>query len=394
MRLNMDFKFLLTTLILVIVIITTISVLTLSAVISITALAKRSNDLLSFYIHNMRYTLICAVMYVSFFILFLYGLRLWNINHTLDLRMLYSSSVLFFQLSSWTTCTLSILFGFFIVINILLFIIRLHKYCLHHIYILYLYLHYHEHNSSLPDVKWVFRKISEPFNKDIIVYSIQQLLFKLNRYLLKVRYFNGIAWYSPRVKIPWYFIYYHVYKFVIKVSCNKYYEKFITFSPIFVILYDCVFNNFILSHLYYYLLVYTPLILLRKISSCIFQDAPYICELLCNIYYKKETCIYAISYKQKKLLDLYITSELRSNVNLGLEAEMYLKNELCFTPDDNNSDHSYYYNNEGVILKRTLENKLIRNNLDEDLISEEWVLLVDKHHFINNDKYKTLVFIN
>ena len=369
----MDYKFFIIIFILIIVGVTILFSLTLSARISVGILAHRPTDLLSYYIYNMPYTIFCTVFYISFFVVFLYSLRAWNRSYILDLHMVYSYVLQFFHLPL-LFCIPATIFGLFICINLFLLFVRIHKYCLHHIYILYLYIRYSPNVSQR--VQWFFYKLAEPFHFDIIAYAIKTSLFRLNRYLLKDIRFNGLAWYSPRARIPWYYLLYHVYDSVLKIVCNKYYEKFVTFSPLFFIIYDCIFNNFLISHLYNYLLIYVPVILWRRITICLFTDASDICELLCNIYYKKETCIYAILAEHKIVLESYLISGLRSNIDLGLEIEMYLKSASCFVPDMD--ERNLYCNNEGIHLEKRSSNTLVRKILDEEVFTEEWILLVDK----------------
>jgi hypothetical protein len=274
-----------------------------------------------------------------------------------------------------------------------LYLVRIHKYCIHHIYILYLYIRY---IGNIPGIDfWFFNKLSRPHNEDIITYYVGQLLLKIYSYIHK---FNGLSWTDWRVKVPWYFIFFHFNRFFTKIiyygkPSGKYYYRFISLSPILVVFYDCVFNDFIVNHLHYYLLIYIPVILWRRITNCIFCEASDICELLCNIYYKKETCIYAIRAEHKIILNSYIQSGLRSDVNLfldGIDLEIYLKNASRFVPDNN--ELNGYCNSEGLSIERKSDNSFICEKSDDTL--EEWILIADKYHFVNNKSYKTLVFIN
>lgn len=393
----MDYNSFLIYIILFLIFSTVVFTLYLSMAISINVLAYgyKAKDLFAYYIYNMRFSIFCASAYILFFIIILYGLRLWNINRTLDLRVPYYAIISFFQLPLVIVIP-SLILGFFIVVNILLYIVRIQKYCLHHIYIIYLYIRY---NENTPLTYWFFAKIAEPADEDFISYYIYKLSYTINNYIFQDYEFNGFSWKDSRAKIPWYFLSLHIHKTIRKITrygkpSGKYYERFVTFSPLLVVLYDCFYNDFIITHLYYYLLLYIPLILWKRVTYCIIRDAIYICKALCNIYYKKETCIYAIREDHKNVLDLYLMSGLKFNIDLDIEIEISLANSLCFNPDTD--EYNVYCNNEGILLERTANTKLVRKitNEDEEVLTEEWILLVDKHHFINNDKYKTLVFIN
>lgn len=388
----MDYNSFLIYIILFMIFSTVVFTLYLSMAISINVLAYgyKSKDLFAYYVHNMRFSIFCASAYIVIFVIILYGLRVWNINRTLDLRVPYHAVISFLQLPLVIIIP-GLILGFFILVNILLYIIRIQKYCLHHIYLIYIYIRYNE-NTPIND--WFFYKIAESTNKDFISYYISKILFKIHNYVFQDREFGGFSWKDSRAKIPWYFLSLHVHKTITKIICNKYYKKFVTFSPLLVVFYDCFYNNFIIIHLYYYLLLYIPLMLWRRVTYRVFRDAVYICKSLCNIYYKKETCIYAISADHKKVLDLYLISGLEINIDLDIEVEISLANSLCFNPDID--ERNVYCNNEGILLERTANNKLVRKitNEDEEVSLEEWILLVDKYHFVDNNKYKTLVFIN
>lgn len=387
----MDYNSFLIYIILFIIFSTVVFTLYLSMAISINVLAYgyKSKDLFAYYVHNMRFSIFCASAYILFFIIILYGLRLWNINRTLDLSVPYYAIISFFKLPLVIVIP-SLILGIFIAINILLYIIRIQKYCLHHIYIIYIYIRY---NENTPATFWFFAKLEAPGDEDLISYYILKLFHNINRYIFQDRKFNGFSWYDSRAKIPWYFLFFYIYEILIKIF-GKSYKRFMVISPLVVVFYDCFYNDFIIVHLYYYLLLYIPLMLWKRVTSCTRRDASYICRALYDIYYKKETCIYAIRADHKKVLDLYLMSNLTLNIDLPHETEIYLANSLCFNPDTD--EHNVYCNNEGILLERTANNKLIQKitNEDEEVPTEEWILLVDKYHFVDNNKYKTLVFIN
>ena len=71
------------------------------------------------------------------------------------------------------------------------------------------------------------------------------------------------------------------------LNSNKY-KTFIQISPIIIVIYDCIINNFIIIHVYYYLLIYTPIMLIKRITTVINNTNFPFTEILWDIYYKKD----------------------------------------------------------------------------------------------------------
>jgi hypothetical protein len=65
------------------------------------------------------------------------------------------------------------------------------------------------------------------------------------------------------------------------------------FMPLIIILYDCLFLNYELTHIFYYLPIIVPIILLQKVTKTMAHTDNTVQDLIWEIYYKKETCIYA-----------------------------------------------------------------------------------------------------
>lgn len=348
-----------------------------------TKINEKSSDLFKFYLKNKYFSILSSLIYIAFFIVILYVLRLYNLNTIIDLKVIYHK----IYPSLTAISELSILAIIFIVITFLLFLLFLillllliHKYFYKHIHMLYIYYRYAGDKARRHKFNRIWHKIAQPYNKDLISYFIDHGIYTLFKFINKNFTYKGLPWYHP-------------YVFIVKIIWHKYYYLFISISPIYIIIYDCIFYNFMIIHLYKYLLVFIPLMLWRRITVFIHDESHYLGELLWDIYYKKESCIYAISPNDKKVLEIYLLTNIESNIDLDIEIEWYLRDSLCYEPDP--YEKNGYRNNEGSFLERTSDNKVLKEiNTGEDFIKEEWILLVEKFHYKNENKYKTLIYIN
>ena len=53
-------------------------------------------------------------------------------------------------------------------------------------------------------------------------------------------------------------------------------------------LYDIIMNDYIISHLYSYLIIYMPIMIFKRITTLCGQNANEVCRFLYNLYYTKE----------------------------------------------------------------------------------------------------------
>ena len=68
---------------------------------------------------------------------------------------------------------------------------------------------------------------------------------------------------------------YHISHIIPKLLTAKWYKKYlIPGSPLLIVFYDLICNNLVITHVYYYLLIYIPLMLLKKITS----SSPILCK--------------------------------------------------------------------------------------------------------------------
>jgi hypothetical protein len=306
---------------------------------------------------------------MGFFVVFLYCLRIYNIANIVDLKVivkLFNNLTNLLSPFSLIFKSYLIIFCILIIINSLLILALVHKYFIHQLHILYIFLRYNtiERNQNEDYFTGVF---IDPFDLDLISYWIK----KLNLYLDQrfFYYSNNFSWelgpaYSDSDKFntyrkawdlytdyikkrPWY----HIHNLIFRFFKNRYYRKiFIPFSPILVIIYDCIFNNFVLIHVYYYLLLYVPLMLWRRITIFISMENYNISEVFWDILYKDENCFYALPINHKKLFDVYIANGIKTIIipnvaELDLVVTMYIKNASKFKY---NVQEKYYQNSDLV----------------------------------------------
>lgn len=151
---------------------------------------------------------------------------------------------------------------------------------------------------------------------------------------------------------------YHFHNLFGKLSNNKRYQRFIIVSPLIFILYDCIFNHWILIYTYYYLLLYIPLMLFKRITTHMGSEAAYIRDLLWHIYYEKDK-----NFTQfEGILDIYLLNGLRRVSDIDIGFEMYLKYITLFVI--HNPERNTYINDEGTYL--TLRDNKVYEEIESE----------------------------
>ena len=97
----------------------------------------------------------------------------------------------------------------------------------------------------------------------------------------------------------------------------------IKISPIIVIIHD-------IYLIIIELVIYMPIMFFKQLTTRCANNANELCRLLYNLYYvKEENVLYAISMRDKHILDLFLMSDLKSDIEL-LDAQYYLKSAIRF----------------------------------------------------------------
>jgi len=333
-----------------------------------------------------KYSYTIAFMYIISYFLGLYILRIYNIGQSLDLKVSFINLRLLFN----QLIQLPLIKVIFICIDIaslliffMLILIAFNKYCIHHVYKIYFHRH-HEYdpktaNSTEPYTK--LQKFSNSFwftlgwygSTDIISYYIYKLSYKFrqilygeNHRLLDLKFYNPL-------------------RILSKIHSSKKYPIVIKLSPLLVFIYDCIFNNFVIIHLYYYLLLYVPVMLLLRFTSFLSLEASILCHMIWDMYYGENVdmnnnpTIYAISKKDKIVLDYYVSNKFSNSdhiselFDVGAQIHLFAAMDFSVGIDDT------FSNDEGACVI-FIGNKLLQELADDNdntVYGEEWILLQD-----------------
>ncbi len=302
-------------------------------------LTQKSKDIFQYKVISFIKSWSISLAYVGFFIIVLYGLRIYNIPRSIDLKEIITNMHVPLQYL-FNNILLTLNFSITVVsltVLILSAFINVYKVAISHIFNLYLYYWYSYKNRKLNIVhKKIYMPLQTLGSTYIISACILGIFFKIYRWC------NNYVLLPYDYKYPWYRVDAFLYKTISRIVYNRVYSKyFFICTPLFFILYDCFFNNFIIMTVFYYMLIYIPVVLLKRITTKLFSESTYICELVWDICYLDEDCIYAISQKDLNLLHLYVYT-LEMDTDLGLEAELYLVNVIRFSYDLEDNITTYY----------------------------------------------------
>src|ERR1700753_251587 len=365
--------------------------LLLLAISLFSSLIKKPSSINAYYISNIFYTIICSITYISFFIIFLYCLRIYNVTKILDLKIYVQSLNIIRELLipfSFLYKAYVCIYTIIISINIILTMSLLHKYFISQIFNLYLFLR-HNPIDRKNLISVFFRIIQEPQDNDLLSHYLQHSAMYLDERIFY--WYKNLSWetrndcfsaeydlYKKYTKTKLWYLDYE--RLIIYIVNDKYYKKyFMPFSPFLFLLYDCIFNNFILTHLCYYLLLYIPLILWRRITTSLFYENTQICYLIWDILYEEELCIYALPLNHKKLLEIYIANGIKTipipgNTSLDLHASMYMEEVARFEYDVENN---YYCNSENFEIYENIKDLLVDNMIKV----AKWESSIDEKHY-------------
>jgi hypothetical protein len=159
---------------------------------------------------------------------------------------------------------------------------------------------------------------------------------------------------------------------------NRIHPLLITLSPLFFILYDCIFNDWVITHVFYYLIVYIPVILLRRFTTFYACNLQFLCEALWRIYYSKRTLLFIISPEVKSLLDNCLASGLERDfdfdLNLDIDERLYY--EMLFFPF--RGDNIFCNNDNSITVILAGDHQVYEAILDDDFnvsLGKKWILL-------------------
>lgn len=130
-----------------------------------------------------------------------------------------------------------------------------------------------------------------------------------------------------------------------------------------------------------------PVQLINRIAKPFLQYAPYITEMLYDIYYKDEYCIYACAPNIYLILKNYILSGVVKNPALGIqgEAEIFIcatsRFEIDTTEEGVPNTVGVYVNLDGEYLHTEDNIHFFHVTQDEDgnvIYDQEWIVFANK----------------
>lgn len=330
------------------------------------SILKKPNNILYYKVHNILLSIIMTMTYVKFFIIIVYILRIYNIPRNLDLKQcyyffqkvtLFSSTSLFIKICSVTIIMLMLFY-------VMLLVVLLHKKMYKEMHKIYIFFDYRDYLKQNKYTKKLYNILHEISSYDLVQYFFDEITFFMTK-IIHGRYdFFSLPRYHFR----------RIYSYIFE---NRFYPKFITLSPVIIVFYDCIYNDFILSHVFYYLLFYIPLKLLHRISKTVGSSSYYITLIVWEACYSKNKVLYAISEKYKFILDDYLASGLRMNPDLHINSELFLYDHVRFGLIDKRE--LIYQNPDGIQIKR-VGNKFFQIAEDDEgntIFTEKWCLLTD-----------------
>lgn len=332
------------------------------------SLMKKPKEIIHYKSENILSSLIFTITYAKFFIIILYILRLYNIPRDVNLKYYYycfKKTTLFFLIPfGIKACIIVILL--LILIYIIFIFISFHKKIYKEIHKIFLYFIYRDYLMMNRYTKKIYKLLHQISTYDILQYSLDEITFLLaNKINGKKHSFISLPPYHFR----------KVYSYVFQ---NKFYRRIMDMSPVLVIIYDCIYNDFVLSHVFYYLLFYVPLKLIHRISTTVGSTSYYITLLVWEVCYGKSKVLYAISSKYKVILDDYLASGLFMNPDLSIQTESFLYDHVRFGLIDRKE--LLYENPDGTQIKRVGDKffEVVEDDIGNIILAEEWYLLSDR----------------
>lgn len=163
--------------------------------------------------------------------------------------------------------------------------------------------------------------------------------------------------------------------------------------------FDGIFNDWVITHVYYYLLLYIPVMLFRRFTILLSTENDTIGELIWDILYKKESCIYALPKDHRKLFDVYIANGIKT-VDLGppalldFDVSWFINKSAQFIY---NEKENLYYNGVDRSLELLPDKKLVYRHTNHDSqqeVDEEWYVIAVKYHYSSEGKYEIIIHNN
>lgn len=352
-------------------------------------LFKRTTDIYSFKIFNKFLSAIIIIIYIFVVILGLYFYRLYTLGKSIDLKGFINTLNIF---------DVPLLHKYYLILQatlllllLCLFFVMVHKMAKKEIYKIYIFINYKLFLRTNKYTKNIYVYLKNIGNYNLISFILQQISNHLTLFFKDLEISYGATY--KRYEYPEY----SFVNIIHHITHHRFFKTKIIYTfdivlyyimPLLFIAYDCLIHNFVLIHIFYYL----PFIILIKLLQSI--TIPMGCldsslsDLIWEIYYKKERCIYACTKEQKILLDTYILNGLRmlpglDMVFLSEQLNVLNNSPLHFKLVD--EKHKLYQNDFGEYIQEQDNGDflfVIDYLLDDEnpfiLYGEKMILLADK----------------
>lgn len=308
-----------------------------------------------------------------------YFVWFYNINLIIDLSflgvILFLYDLVPFKDSLWFVYFLFFVVFFNIIILFILLLVSIYKYYLRNCFKLFIY-YYQCPSAENESRDFWYLFLSENFKvfidklpwfqlgyTNLVAESIYIISCKLMVFLYGKNYRLQVSENHPH----------NVISDLLRSKDNG--HTLLLMSPLFFIFYDCIFHNFVITHVFYYLILFIPIVLFRGFTTFMLEHLNYLCQALWRIYYSEKKLLFAILPEVNPLLEYYLTSGLKRNIDIGLEVDFDLYYQMLFFPFRDNIFHN---NDYSVYIILTGDDKVYEAIFGKDdrvSLGREWILL-------------------
>lgn len=352
---------------------------------------EKPKNIFQFKIYSYNFTLFFAFLYILFFFLIGFSLRIFRLGQSINLRdlwhFIYSFlNRFFFKLPLFEQvfiCIYFILFLLFFSFCIAL----ITKFLLKELYKLHIYHYYYKdptYDIKDPRSKSLYRLLHNKLENRIIGHFLyKNTIFYLIIYRIAA-YIETLLSGSDATEGETSFLAKYIWPFL----CKKYLDYFFVISPFLIIFYECYFNNLILHKIFYYMPFYIIIILLWRYSKFHHARAILLTQLLWHFYYDENSeYIYCVSKKLRSVFTLFLQQNLLLTINGKYDEELAdAEDFFCFRLifQKHQLSENTYFNDVGVYIRIISKDKIVEELEDWDgniTFGEEYILLND----INNE---------
>lgn len=339
---------------------------------------EKTTKAYSLKITNWFYTLFISIFYIVILVCFLYYLRVLHLGNVLDLKILYTQlqtfkTLYFTPLDLFSKCYIVVLCIISIMFVFLCYIL-LYKLISREMFKILVYIdgypiidgasgNYKPKPITAP---WWFPKIAK--YPDFSEWWPKHILHKFNYSKFhKIDNLLEIFIFYITTNIIKLFImikYIIIKRSIFEDTLDAYVERymlvkkyfnvslFVKISPLYFILYDCIFNNLVIVHFYYYMLFYIPIVLYKRF--CNFSRTILLSDVLWLLYYhpKKDPEFFIVTTTEEETLLLLLTIRDRgmSAELAGFRLENLLMEDLTWTFYKNLYEKDVYSNMFGDLI--------------------------------------------